>query len=245
VCTLVFAWQVFADAPLVAAANRDESYERSFHPPTVIETDPQVVAPLDEQAGGTWIGYNEHGVFAAITNRWVDADLAGERSRGLLVRDVLGYETAEDATRYVERQLEAAEYAGFNLVIADAAAALYVEWDGSAGVRNLDPGVHVVANVGADGQYTIPAFRQAIAEQQATNADRLRTDLQPEPGEGSATWLDRAATAIADHEYGVCVHEDGFGTTSSSLITIGPEGGTYRFADGPPCETAYERPTRE
>jgi uncharacterized protein with NRDE domain len=245
VCTLVFAWQVFADAPLVAAANRDESYDRSFRPPAVIDEDPRIVAPQDEQAGGTWIGYNEHGVFAAITNRWTDADFGGERSRGLLVREVLGHETAEDGTRHVERELDRHEYDGFNLVIADASAALYVEWDGSPRVVNFDPGVHVVVNVGADGRYEIPGFRQEIAEDQAANADRLGTALQPEPGERVGGWLDRAAAAIADHDYGVCVHGDGFGTTSSSLVTVGEEGATYRFANGPPCETAYREQSVE
>ena len=69
VCTLVFAWQVFPDAPVVAAANRDELLDRPSEPPSVIEEEPGVVAPRDAEAGGTWIGYNEHGVLVAITNR--------------------------------------------------------------------------------------------------------------------------------------------------------------------------------
>ncbi|MEF8825644.1 MAG: hypothetical protein V5A27_04775, partial [Halapricum sp.] len=68
---------------------------------------------------------------------------------------------------------------------------------------------------------------------------RLRTELQPEPGEDAETWRGRARDAIRDHEYGVCVHSDGFGTRSSSLVTIGEESVRYRFADGPPCETEY------
>ncbi|MFB6151328.1 MAG: NRDE family protein [Haloarculaceae archaeon] len=242
-CTLVFAWQVFADAPVVAAANRDEQFDRPSEPPAVVEEDPRVVAPRDREACGTWIGYNEHGVFAAITNRWTDRDATGERSRGLLVRDALRQSTAEAATRLVERKLDGQEYEGFNLVLADERAALYVEHVGAGGprVRNFDPGVHVVVNVGADGEYAIPAERQEAGERQAESADRLATDLVPEPGERSAAWLDRAADAVGDHEYGVCVHGDGFGTRSSSLITVGREGASYRFADGPPCETEYRR----
>jgi uncharacterized protein with NRDE domain len=237
VCTLVFAWQVF-EQPLLVAANRDERVDRPSNPPTVHEWDARVVAPTDGEAGGTWIGYNEHGVFVAITNRWTDADLAGDRSRGLLVRDALGAGTAEDAARLVERAVDADEYQGFNLVVADESAAVSLEWDGQLAVRTLEPGVHVVVNVGVDGDYRIPSFRQEPAERQAENADRLARDLQPEPGEGGATWLDRAATAIADHDYGVCIHEDRFGTRSSSLLALG-EDRRYRFADGPPCETAY------
>lgn len=240
-CTCILAWQVFADAPVVVAANRDERLDRPSEPPAARDWETRVVAPQDADAGGTWLGYNEHGVLVAITNRWVDADLAGERSRGLLVRDALRHESAEAAIRYVERDLDGCSYEGFDLVAADAAAAVLVEWDGTRRVRNFDPGVHVVVNVGADGAYTIPSHRAEAGERQAANADAVRTALQPEPGEASREWLDRAATVVGDHEYGVCVHGDGFGTRSSSLVRLGEDGTDYEYADGPPCRTAFER----
>ncbi|MEF8976309.1 MAG: NRDE family protein [Halapricum sp.] len=238
-CTLVFAWQVFPDAPVVAAANRDEATDRPSRPPETLGADPTILSPRDGEAGGTWIGVNDRDVFVGITNRWIDVDLAGERSRGLLVRDALERDSAEDAIRYVEREVDARSYEAFNLVVADPTAALFVEYDGAFAVRNFDPGVHVVGNTGADGRYTIPEHRREHAERQAENADRLRTELQPEPGEDAETWRGRARDAIRDHEYGVCVHSDGFGTRSSSLVTIGEESVRYRFADGPPCETEY------
>ncbi|MCU4717320.1 NRDE family protein [Halapricum hydrolyticum] len=238
-CTLVFAWQTFAEAPIVAAANRDEALDRPSRPPETFDSGPAVLAPRDGEAGGTWIGVNDRDVFVAITNRWTDVELAGDRSRGLLVRDALGRESAEDAVRYVERELDARSYEPFNLVVADRSAALFVEYDGRVAIRNLDPGVHAVANTGADGRYAIPDRRREHAQRQAENVDRLRTELQPEPGEDAETWRRRAREAIRDHEYGVCVHGDGFGTRSSSLITVGSDGVTYHFADGPPCETDY------
>jgi hypothetical protein len=254
VCTLVFAWQVF-DPYLVVAANRDEQLDRPSEPPAVRDWEPDVLAPVDEDAGGTWIGYNEHGVFVAITNRWVDGSFGGERSRGLLVRDALRSDTAEDAARFVERAVREDEYSGFNLVVADENAALYFEWDGQLAVSNLQPGVHVVVNVGADGDYRIPGVCGDDAEQQAQNADRLRELLTPEPGEDDGSWLDRAGTAISDHEYGVCVHGEtpegssddssgrrsagGFGTRSSSLVVLGEDERSYQYADGPPCRTTY------
>jgi len=241
VCTLVIAWQVFADTPTAVAANRDELLDRPSEPPARIADDPGVVAPRDSEAGGTWIGYNEHGVFVAVTNRWVEADLAGDRSRGLLVRDALRHQTAEDAARFVEREVQSHEFDGFNLVVADANAAILLEWGGQFSVRNFDPGVHVVVNVGADGDFFVPSHRPDVSEQQAENAAAVRTALQPEPGERAGVWLERAADVISDHEYGVCVHHNSFGTRSSSLLTIGPDGASYRFAPGPPCETEYRR----
>jgi len=238
VCTIVLAWQVFEETPVAFAANRDELLDRPSEPPERRQWGAGVVAPADAEAEGTWEGYNEHGLLVAVTNRWVDTDLAGERSRGLLVRDCLSHETAEDAARAVESAVREAEYAGFNLLLADESAAILLEWDGQLAVRTLRPGVHAVVNVGADGDYRIPQFRADAGKQQANNADRLREVMQVEPGESAGAWLDRAGETIADHDYGVCVHGDGFGTRSSSLIALG-NGGRYEFADGPPCRTAY------
>lgn len=239
-CTLTLAWQVFENAPVVVAANRDEYFDRPSEPPRKRDWESAVVAPMDREAEGTWIGYNEHGVVVVITNRWTEASIEGDRSRGLLVRDALAHESAEAAVRYVERELDARTYDGFNLAVVDAAAALLVEWDGSRRIRNFDPGIHVVVNVGADGIYDIPPERHDDGRKQAENADAVRATLQPEPGEDAETWRARASDVIADHEYGVCIHGAVFGTRSSSLITVRDEGVSYAYADGPPCETEYE-----
>lgn len=243
-CTLTIAWQVFDEAPVVVAANRDESTDRPSDPPGTL--DPGVIAPRDREAGGTWVGVNNDGVFVGITNRWVDG-LAAERSRGLLVRDCLQQASAETAAKEVESAVRADEYDGFNLVIADEAAALLLEWDGHLRVTPFEPGVHVLVNVGADGEFFVPegiptTDSQARAETQAHNARRLRAHLQPRPGENPDEWLTRAGTALGNHEFGVCLHGDGYGTRSSSLIKLSTDGTSrYEFADGPPCETTYAR----
>jgi uncharacterized protein with NRDE domain len=241
VCTLVLAWQVFEDVPIAVAANRDELLDRPSEPPGVLDEDPRVVAPRDTEAGGTWFGYNEQGLFAAVTNRWVDQE--GERSRGLLVRDVLGHGRAEEAARFVEGAVEEDDYAGFNLVVADETAAIFFEWHDQLLARNFAQGVHVVVNVGADGSFFVPDGREDAAEQQALDAMQVGAALQPEPGEAADHWIERGASVVRDHEYGVCVHREDqqFGTRSSSLLLLGGDGtAVYRYADGPPCEADYE-----
>ncbi len=240
-CTLTLAWQVFDDAPVAVAANRDEQRDRPSEPPARLEGEPTVIAPRDAEAGGTWLGYNDAGLFVGITNRWTDADLAGERSRGLLTRDALREQSAEEALRTVESAVENHEYAGFNLVLADADAAYLLEWDGRLLVRELEPGVHVVVNVGASDAPAIPASAAERGQEQAEDAAAVRTALLSEPDEGSDAWLDRASGVLGDHEYGVCVHQNGYGTVSASLLSIGTDGSVrFDFADGPPCETAFE-----
>ncbi|MDS0240308.1 MULTISPECIES: NRDE family protein [unclassified Haloferax] len=248
-CTLILAWQVFEAAPVVVAANRDELLGRPAEPPRRWENGdgPAVVAPRDAEAGGTWVGYNDAGVFVGITNRWVEVDGGGERSRGHLVRDALRRETAEDAARFVERAVDDHVYDGFNLVVADENAALFFEWDGSLSVRNFDPGVRVVVNVGTPDSWFVPERRPEVGETQADNARRLEEALQPEPSESVTAWRERAKAALGDHDFGVCVHdpEGRFGTRSSSVITLGEAGFAYEFADGPPCQTAFEPVERQ
>lgn len=240
-CTLAVAWRALDDAPVVVAANRDEALDRPAEPPDRRVFDgTAVVAPLDARAGGTWTGYNEDGLFAGVTNRW-GVDLDGERSRGLLVRDALAERSVSAARETVERALAAQSYGGFHLVLAGEEAACLLEWDGDLRVEGLSPGVTVVVNVGAalpDGETLVEG--EGRRREQADAARRLRAHLAPGGPEGPAAWLGRAAAALSDHEFGACVHRDrhGFGTRSSSLLAFGDHP-TYRFADGPPCETAY------
>ena len=86
----------------------------------------------------------------------------------------------------------------------------------------------------------MPPARPDAGRRQADAADRLRETLRPRDGETAADWTARAGDVLADHEFGVCVHGDGFGTRSSSLVRLGDDR-VFAFADGPPCRTPYER----
>jgi uncharacterized protein with NRDE domain len=226
VCTLAFAWQSFDDAWLVVGANRDEAVGRPSSPPAVRGTEPRVLQPRDERAGGTWLGVNEHGVFVGVTNRYTDTELAGERSRGRLVADALDASSADDAIETVEGEVAAREYEGFNVVVADRRECALLEWDGVLRTRSFDPGTHVVVNRGFDDRTEKSRAVRAALSGHAT------------PDE----WRAAARDALRDHDEDVCVHRDGFGTQSSSLVTVREDGGVhYEFADGPPCEVDYER----
>lgn len=243
-CTLVLAWQLFPNSPIVAAANRDETLARPSEPPDRYLDEPTAIAPRDATAGGTWIGYNDQGLFVGITNRWVDRE--GDRSRGQLVRDCLGLSSTTEAVDHVAQATTTDDYAGFNLVVADTDRATLLEWDGQLTTTEFDPGVHVIVNVGADGNFFEPTARPEVGRRQAENAIDLRAALDTAPDETAADWVDRAGAALGNHEYGVCVHGDGFGTRSASLVQleIGEERNFvdhYWFADGPPCRTPFRR----
>lgn len=240
-CTLTIGYRVFQETPVVIAANRDERLDRPAEPPARRDWPLPAIAPLDLTAGGTWIGFNRAGVLVAITNRWIDTELAATRSRGLLVRDALEHETATAAARAIERELDERSYDGFNLLIVDQSTALLFEWYGNLRISPLSPGIHVVMNTGYNDTFTIPAERAASAEQQRASARRVRATLQVKPGETADEWLSRAGRVLGNHEYGVCIHQEDYGTRSSSLIGLrADEPGRYCFADGPPCQTPYD-----
>jgi len=97
-CTLIALHQCVVGAPLVIAANRDEFLDRPAEGPALRDTSHgTILAPKDARAGGTWLGMNPSGLFAAVTNRRNGEPDPELRSRGLLVHDVLGAATAEKA----------------------------------------------------------------------------------------------------------------------------------------------------
>jgi len=83
-CTLVLLRRPGHQWPLILGANRDEMVGRPWKPPGRHWDDrPNVVAGLDELAGGSWLGVNDEGVVAAVLNRVGTLGPAdGKRSRG-------------------------------------------------------------------------------------------------------------------------------------------------------------------
>jgi uncharacterized protein with NRDE domain len=225
-CTLAFAWGVFDG--LAVAATREEAYGRPSSPPAYRDWERRVLCPRDEEAGGTWIGVNDAGLFVALTNR--PADTEGERSRGLLVRDALAAPDAATARETVERELDERPYSGFNLVLADTRGAspdcVLLTYDGDPRVHELAPGVHVVVNEGFDSG--------------TGKSARIRAALESVDADDADAWRRLASERLADHDLGACIHGERGGTVSASLLTVG-ERVVYEFAPGPPCETAFER----
>jgi uncharacterized protein with NRDE domain len=159
-CTLIVLHRCVPGRPLVVAANRDEFYARPAEGPAIRETGVgRILAPVDLEAGGTWLGLNERGVFAGLTNLrpWTATEgtetvdpsaLAntGLRSRGEVVMSALEARSAAAAARRLER-LEVDAFNPFQLVVADAHEAWLTVYRDRPGTIALAPGVHVVGNV--------------------------------------------------------------------------------------------------
>src|SRR5262245_38219118 len=103
-CTVVILRRPDHDWPLILGANRDEMRDRAWLPPARHWPDrPEVRAGRDEEAGGTWLGINDHGVVAAILNRPGTLGRAPfTRSRGELALEALDHADAADAVGALE-----------------------------------------------------------------------------------------------------------------------------------------------
>jgi uncharacterized protein with NRDE domain len=140
-CTLVILRRPGHDWPLILAANRDEMIDRPWQPPARHWPDrPQVLAGLDELAGGTWLGLNDDGVVAAVLNRRGSLGPEdGMRSRGELVLEALDHAEAEAAAGAL-MHLDPRAYRSFNLVIADAENCYWLRNRGVEGPGRIEVG---------------------------------------------------------------------------------------------------------
>src|SRR6266852_7727808 len=119
-CSLVVLRRPEHAWPVVIGANRDEMIDRPAMPPGRHWPDRmEVVAGLDLQAGGSWLGFNDWGVAAAILNRHGSlGPAAGLRSRGELVIEALDHADAVTAAAALS-YLDPAAYRTYNLIVAD------------------------------------------------------------------------------------------------------------------------------
>lgn len=147
-CLILFAQGVHPDFPLIVAANRDEFHARPTAPAAFREDAPSVLAGRDLEAGGSWMGVDRRGRFAAVTN-YTEPPPAPvpPRTRGELVMDFLG--TDVDAGPYLDAVADRAQsYRGFNLVVGDAAGLWYFSnrHEESERPLRLEPGIYGLSN---------------------------------------------------------------------------------------------------
>jgi len=268
-CTLIVLHRCVPGRPLVVAANRDEFFARPAEGPAIRATRRgRVVAPRDLEAGGTWVGLSDQGVFAGLTNlRPVasesgSAALGGEadgaaqaplRSRGEVVMAALEARTAEEAATALAA-LAPGLHNPFQLLVADARAAWLIVYRDAPQLIALDPGLHVVGNVVEDGSIDSEAPRTQKLMRIRSRVEKLLTEPGLDLFEGLARICREHVEDEASGEPGeeparrsafesTCVHvADRYGTRSSLLLELSNEVPASRLwtTDGPPCRRPFE-----
>ncbi len=237
-CTLIIVRDVFTGYPLVVIANHDERLDRPAGPPKYWDRRPiPILAPVDEEAGGTWIGVSERGLFAAVTNRDDVPYVPGRPTRGTLVMTALEAPSATEARRRIEAV--GGEMNGFNLVVADRNAAYRISGGGEKRISyNIASGLTVVTEQGCDTG--TPGTRaHGIAR-------RFR---QIKDAEFDRHVLNDNLLAECDHSpvrSGTCIHNDdlNYGTRSSAILwaSDGWRAFTYWHREGRPCRHGFGTP---
>jgi uncharacterized protein with NRDE domain len=228
-CLLALCSRVVDDAPLVVGANREEAYARGGEPPQVLDGPIHAVGGRDPVAGGAWLAVNARGVLIAVTNRPKLEPPASPRSRGLLVRDLLGCPTAAAAVDQAARALGTNAYAGCNLVCADADRLVVIHAGDWLRVRHLPPGIHVLTGRDVDDA-SDPRLAHALgwlADRHCASSDDCAAALQQLCGQVG--------------EPPMCLRGEDHGTVSSSVVVLRQPLTASRFlhAQGPPDRAGY------
>ncbi len=234
-CTIIVAFDRWPGTKLLVAANRDERLGRPAEPPAIRSHGGRtILSPRDVEAGGTWVGLNDAGVFVGITNRYDPAYFGRTApvSRGALVLDALAHASAADAAAEAD-EVDPTRVNPFHLVVADRHSAYLVLGDGrTLTSRPLERGVHVV---------TQSSFGAGDGIRHARLEARLAAVADDAPPDWS--WW-RAELSHHDPDEPLtetCVHmpEAGYGTRSSTYVRLGADVGDVELlhAEGRPCVT--------
>ncbi len=227
-CLIALRWSPDAEWPLIVAANRDEFYQRASAPTHHWTNSPGLFAGLDKQAGGTWLGVNTRGRFAAVTNFRRPGE-TGTISRGVLTHDFLASDqSAQDYLHSLETNSQ--DYAGFNLLIADDTGLWYftnrsqTTADGNS-LQQLPPGTYGLSNHLLDTAWPKllrlkEGFTRLVDNQSpdaASLIDLLQDQWQPED-----TALPNTGVGIErERLLGSCfIHSPIYGTRTSTALIL-------------------------
>ncbi|MFO0947891.1 MAG: NRDE family protein [Planctomycetota bacterium] len=231
-CLLAILVDWLPDAPIIIAANREEYFDRPSLPPHLQTGSPRILCGIDQRAGGTWLGVNEHGVFVAITNR-PGPPPTGARSRGSLTMDLLRSKSADEAARHASTELRTGRYAGANYVCADRGGTFVVHGNRPAEILTAERGLHLLANGDLDdpddphlwhARAKFDVIHQVTVDAIIARAEEV-CSLGPETPD----------------EQGIVLRAEDRGTVSSTIVALtNPSArAVYRHANGAPDRTPY------
>lgn len=237
-CLFSVIYQVDANFPVFAFANREEALERPSAAPEIVSTsgkNGKWLGGRDLLAGGTWLGVNSEGLVVAVTNRAKTPRPGKLKSRGLLCRELLEQPGLEAAEKEFQRQWQRENFAGFNLVMISRERGVMISAGDRIHLESLEPGKHAVTN----SDWNDPQDPRIARVQKAMEAF-------PADDPTGRDWIERAGTLCgAGEEQGgdaICLPcRSGWGTVSSSIIALSddPSKCRYLHAAGPPSDTPY------
>jgi hypothetical protein len=233
-CLLAIQYKLVPGSPILVASNREEAYERASLSPAIQSGKPRILCGIDQQAGGTWLGVNQHGLFVGVCNRTSVAPAVAGRSRGLLCRDLLRSRSAREAVDTAMEELATGKYEGANYVIADSENGWVVYGTHDAEVVELEEGLSIIS---ASEVNDMRDERIQLAHRLLT----LQTLDSPVKFLAVASKVFSRAPSPSGRP-SMVIREKDRGTVSSTLISLGkkPRDAIYQYSAGPPDVTKFE-----
>jgi uncharacterized protein with NRDE domain len=265
-CLLVVVSRLDAEAPLVVGANRDERLDRPATAMTVLrEAGPRILGGRDDEAGGTWLAVNEHGVVAGLTNRPSPQGRdATKRSRGELPLALARHRDAASAVEEFVARFRPAQYNPAWLLVGDRTSLYALDMTGAgddqdrAHVEALGPGVHILENnplhadspkeahvrsllgnvAALEGQALVERVRAVLVDHTVPETDTdTAAATPPVHRDQSETPRVRPVETLA-----ACVHTENYGTRSSTIVRVPASAAScprVLVADGHPCTSPF------
>ena len=233
-CLLAIQYQLVPEAPVLVAANREEVYDRPSLPPSIQSGKPRILCGIDQDAGGTWLGVNQNGLFVAVSNRPKTLPTFISRSRGLLCKDMLRAPSAREAMSLAMEESHSGKYNGANFVCADAESGWVVYAGDEIDAVEMTEGLNIIANGDLNDQ----------SDERVQMAQRLLT-LQTL--DSPVKFLAIASKVFArppspTGRPSIVIRDPKYGTVSSTLISLGqkPRDAIYQYSQGAPDESKFE-----
>jgi len=220
-CLILFAYQQHPDYPLVVIANRDEYYARPTRSAHWWDDEPDILAGRDLTAGGTWMGVNRSGRFAAVTNVREPGGMSpGELSRGELTRNFLSSnDSAQDFLHRLQPDIQS--YSGFNLLLGDSSG-LWFNSNRTGGISKNEAGIYGISNGRFDEAWPkLESGKQLLAEalNQTTDGGELLKILtdnnQASDDQLPDTGIGLEFERLLSSRF---IHSPGYGTRASTLV---------------------------
>lgn len=223
-CLFAVAFQQHQRFPLILVSNRDEYFDRPTLLPDWWKDHPDIFAGRDLVAGGTWLGLNRAGCFAAVTN-FREPKQAGEHwaSRGEIVRDFLCFSGSPQ--KFISQLSEESQrYRGFNILLGSTSGLFYFNnRDGDA--QQLTPGIYGLSNGRLDEPW--PKVRRLkhvvrhAVRAQALDRGALFSALSCSQRACDAALPDTGVSRDKERAYSSCfVSMESYGTRSSSITCL-------------------------
>ncbi|WP_268799147.1 NRDE family protein [Pseudomonas huanghezhanensis] len=224
-CLIVFAWRPSHQQPLVLAANRDEFYARPTLPLAAWEDAPRVYAGRDLEAGGTWLGINADGRFAALTNIRDPGQPLGRRSRGELVAHFLtGSMPIEEYLLEVEGRT--GEYGGFNFLVGNRQTLHFISATDPT-PRQLSEGIYGVSNAGLDTPWPkLVKAKKALSAQLQDPQPAQLFDFLADPDPAPEAELPDTGLGLVTETLlsSVFIASPAYGTRASTVLIVNADG---------------------